>query len=167
MIDMNVHLTANRTGDWTDGNRFSSIHERELDAFATVLDKYSATSEAIIAAGDFNIPNTGDLYDMLIDKCQLIDIFQKRKGVTYHSEFLSGGKSSHWIDYILVRTSHAFQVGHIGSGLSGRVRLRAQGKLRFLSDHKALTACIRIPYLLETETQSIPCASTGRNLHIL
>jgi endonuclease/exonuclease/phosphatase family metal-dependent hydrolase len=51
----NTHLSANRDGDWSPGNRYTRVHRVELGHLAGELDRQDPALPVVVA-GDLNVP---------------------------------------------------------------------------------------------------------------
>jgi hypothetical protein len=61
----NTHLTANKDGDWSVGNRYNDLHRRQLTRLqAAVASRIPALT---IVGGDFNLASSGALYHRILD----------------------------------------------------------------------------------------------------
>lgn len=99
MYVVNTHPVANRDGDWTESNRFFSLHRGQLAALADVV---SGLEWPAVVCGDFNIARDSVLYRDFITSTGLADAFGGRCQPTFHADYLGPGKSPHCIDFILV-----------------------------------------------------------------
>jgi len=134
VVIANTHLTANKDGDWSSGNRYHTYQGAQL----TVLHRVLARAGATIVTGDFNIASDSPLYPRIIDGGAWRDPFVEADPVTYHGEFLPPGYPPHRIDYVLVS---GFPVLDTEVLFADPVTL-PDGRTTFLSDHVALTARI-------------------------
>lgn len=98
---VNTHLTANRDGDWSPGNRFFAFHHAQLRRFNTTLRRRRRPGLTVIT-GDFNIASNSSIYPSIIDHGARHDPFAATDPVTFHARFLPPGEPAHRIDYILV-----------------------------------------------------------------
>jgi len=127
----NTHLTANKDGDWSAGNRHLGFQRTQVARLQAALGR--AGTDLVVVAGDFNIASDGPLYPLLVDGWR--DPFAATDPVTYHAAFLPPGASGHRIDYLLVRGGRVIHSGLLFAGPDGRGR--------YLSDHVALTATVQ------------------------
>ncbi|MEI8411476.1 MULTISPECIES: endonuclease/exonuclease/phosphatase family protein [unclassified Kribbella] len=96
---VNTHLLANRDGDWSETNRFWSLHQSQL----TALGRYvGAVQQPAIVSGDFNVARDSSLYRDFIHDTGLLDAFGHDCPPTFHPAYLEPGKSSHCIDFLLL-----------------------------------------------------------------
>lgn len=142
----NVHLSANRDGDWSAGNRHHLFQRAQLTALHDALRRARTPgAEVTIVSGDFNISSGGPLYPHIVEHGTWRDPFAEADPPTFHAEFLPPGRAAHRIDYLLVSgdarkhpvTEAALMFGEPVS-LPGHPRT-------FLSDHVALTARVGTP----------------------
>jgi endonuclease/exonuclease/phosphatase family metal-dependent hydrolase len=136
----NTHLTANKDGDWSAGNRYHAFQRAQLGKLHGVVRR--AGAGLVLLTGDFNIASASPLYPLIVDGGAWRDPFATTDPVTYHTAFLPPGYAGHRIDYVLVRGDPArFPV--TGSGLLFAEPLALpDGRRVYLSDHVALTARI-------------------------
>jgi endonuclease/exonuclease/phosphatase family metal-dependent hydrolase len=142
----NTHLTANKDGDWSAGNRYHALQRAQLGMLHTVLRQAGAVGNRLmLVTGDFNIASDAPLYPLIIDGGAWRDPFAATDPVTYHAEFLPPGSPAHRIDYLLVSGDAArFPVIDNGLLFAEPLTLPA-GRRMYLSDHVALTARIGLP----------------------
>jgi hypothetical protein len=126
----NTHLTANKDGDWSAGNRHLGFQRAQLVRLHAALRRTG--TDLVVVAGDFNIASDGPLYPLLVDGWR--DPFAATDPVTYQAAFLPPGASGHRIDYLLVRGGRVVD--------SGLLFAAPDGQGRYLSDHMALTATV-------------------------
>jgi len=139
----NTHLTANKDGDWSADNRYHAFQRTQLRMVHAVLGR-ARTTELTIVTGDFNIASASPLYPLIVDGGAWRDPFAVADPVTYHAEFLPPGSTAHRIDYLLVSGDPAtFPVTGAEPLFTGPVAL-PDGRVRYLSDHVALTARVAV-----------------------
>jgi len=95
----NTHLTANRDGDWSDGNRHYPLQRAQLGRLHAVMDEASA--DLTVLCGDFNVAASGALYDAV--RAGYRDPFAETDPWTFHVALLHPGRRPQRIDYLLVR----------------------------------------------------------------
>jgi exonuclease III len=94
----NTHLTANKDGDWSAGNRHHAFQRAQLARLHAVLRRArTAGTRMMIVSGDFNIASDGPLYPLVVDGGAWGDPFAGTDPVTYHQEFLPRGCLPHRI----------------------------------------------------------------------
>jgi endonuclease/exonuclease/phosphatase family metal-dependent hydrolase len=137
----NTHLTANKDGDWSAGNRYHTFQRTQLGMLHATLRRARTTgTELLIVAGDFNIASDSPLYPLIVDGGAWRDPFTATDPTTYHVEFLPPGSSPHRIDYLLVHGDEE-RFPLIDTGLLFAEPLALPGGRRiYASDHVALTA---------------------------
>jgi exonuclease III len=136
----NTHLTANKDGDWSAGNRYHALQRAQVGTLHTVLQRIR--TDLTIVTGDFNIASDGPLYPLIVDGGAWRDPFHATDPATYHVEFLPPGSTGHRIDYLLV-AGDAARFPVLDSGLLFAEPLALpDGRRMYLSDHVALTARI-------------------------
>ncbi len=136
----NTHLTANKDGDWSAGNRYHTYQRRQVEMLHAALRRArTADTGLVIVAGDFNISSSSPLYPLIVDGGAWRDPFAATEPVTYHVEFLPPGSSPHRIDYLLLSGDEA-RYPLVDSATLFAEPLTLPGGRMFLSDHMALTA---------------------------
>ncbi len=99
----NVHLTANRDGKWSDGNRYEALQTEQVKRVHEVLDRSRRVDTAlVIACGDFNLPSDCGLYDAVVDSGVWHDPFAAADVPTFHADLLPAHARAHRVDYLLV-----------------------------------------------------------------
>lgn len=97
---VNVHLSANTLGDWTNQSVFYAQHQKELSILSQVISKHEIP---IIIAGDFNIPRDCTLFESFLSDNQLYDALKNDIQPTFRKEFLPIGEPGRRIDHILIK----------------------------------------------------------------
>jgi endonuclease/exonuclease/phosphatase family metal-dependent hydrolase len=141
----NTHLTANKDGNWSTGNRYHAFQRKQVEmVHATLRRAGAADTELMVATGDFNIASAA-LYPLIVDGGAWRDPFAATDPVTFHAEFLPAGCTGNRIDYVLISGDEAtFPV--INSGLLfAEPLVLASGRRMHLSDHVALTVQVGLP----------------------
>jgi exonuclease III len=137
-----THLTANRDGDWSVGNRHHGFQSAQLAMVHTVA-REARTAGLTILAGDFNLASDGPLYPTVAAGWR--DPFAVTDPASYHVEFLPPGSIGRRIDYLLVSGDET-RYPVIGCGLLfAEPMALPEGRQMFLSDHVALTVHIGLP----------------------
>jgi exonuclease III len=151
----NTHLSSNKDGDWSAGNRYHALQRRQVAMTHAALRRARrADTELMVVTGDFNIASSAPLYPLIVDGGAWRDPFAATDPVTFHPEFLPAGSTGNRIDYALVQGDEArFPV--LDSGLLFAEPLAlADGGRMYLSDHVALT--VRL---------GLRCVPTGRDVN--
>jgi endonuclease/exonuclease/phosphatase (EEP) superfamily protein YafD len=133
---VNTHPTANADGDWSSGNRFTSLHRQQLASLAAVVQ---SLQPPVVVCGDFNIARDSDLHRDFLEKTQLADAFGGQCAPTFRSGYLPDGRTAHCIDFILVSPAVATKDTHLM--FTAPMPLRS-GTESFLSDHLGLCATL-------------------------
>jgi len=142
----NTHLTANRDGDWSAGNRHHALQRTQLGMLHTVLARARTVgTQRMIVSGDFNVASDSPLYPMIIGGGAWRDPFAATDPVTYHLAFLPSGSTPHRIDYLLVHGDTATSAVIDSELLFVEPLALPDGRRMYLSDHVALTARIASP----------------------
>jgi len=126
----NVHLTANRDGDWSAGNRHHRFQAAQL---ALLRDAMRSAGPAVLT-GDFNVASDCPLYPSIVDGWH--DPFTATDPPTFHQAMLPPGRCAKRIDYILVRG--------VEQPVGTEVLFTGSAPHDLLSDHAGLLARIAI-----------------------
>jgi endonuclease/exonuclease/phosphatase family metal-dependent hydrolase len=126
----NVHLTANRDGDWSAGNR----HHRFQAAQLRLLRDAMRGPDPAVLTGDFNVTSGSPLYPSIVDGWR--DPFAVTNPPTYQESMLPAGRRASRIDYILVRG--------VEEPVQTAVLFTEPASLGLVSDHVGLFAEIAI-----------------------
>jgi endonuclease/exonuclease/phosphatase family metal-dependent hydrolase len=139
----NVHLTANRDGDWSLGNRHEALQAAQLRKVHQALrEARRGDTELVIAGGDFNLPSGSALYESLVDAGAWRDPFAAADLPTFHAELLPAGATAYRVDYLLVHGDpDRYPVTGTELLFTGPVAMPSGGTA-FLSDHVAQTVTI-------------------------
>lgn len=101
LVVVNTHLTANRDGDWSPGNRHRGLQRAQLAALHRVLAESAGIAVPMaVLGGDFNIASDSG-HDVVPDGW--LDPFAAEDRPTFHAAFLPPGRRVRRIDYLLVR----------------------------------------------------------------
>jgi endonuclease/exonuclease/phosphatase family metal-dependent hydrolase len=137
-----THLTANRDGDWTEGNRHFELQRRQLARLNRVLARPRRT-ELTVVTGDFNIASDSVHYPAILGEGTRRDPFSGTNPTTFHSVFLPQRESAHRIDYVLLTgDEQRFKVLDAATLFPEPVTV--DGEQLYLSDHIGLTVHIGI-----------------------
>ncbi len=135
-----THLSANRDGDWSAGNRHYDLHGDELRRLTLALRRPRGTLLTVVT-GDSNIASDSGHYQSIVDDGALRDPFAGNNPTTFHPTFLPDGSPPHRIDYVLVSGDAArFPVLQAATLLPEPVTV--DGAELYLSDHVGLTVQI-------------------------
>jgi endonuclease/exonuclease/phosphatase family metal-dependent hydrolase len=131
-IVADTHLSANRGGDWSTGNRYEALQRGQLRLLWRAV---GAPAGLTIVAGDFNIAADSPLYPAIVSSGAWRDPFAGMQLATYQSELLPAGAAPHRIDYILVGGDPAdHPILH-----SGLMLTEPLPEVGYASDHIAVT----------------------------
>jgi exonuclease III len=130
----NTHLTANKDGDWSAGNRYHRFQRAQLDRLHSVLRRLPADRPTVVT-GDFNIASDSPLYPVIVDNGRWQDPFADTDPATFQAAFLPSHKPPHRIDFVLTRGTAPVQ--------DPQVVFPDPENGIYLSDHVALSA--RVP----------------------
>jgi endonuclease/exonuclease/phosphatase family metal-dependent hydrolase len=141
----NTHLTANKDGDWSAGNRYHSFQRRQVELTHAILRRArTAGIELVVVTGDFNISSDSPLYALIVDGGVWRDPFAATDPATYHAEFLPPGFPGKRIDYVLASGDETrFPIVEHGPLFAEPLTL-PDGRRMYVSDHVALTASLRV-----------------------
>jgi len=98
---INLHLSPNRDGDWSPGNRYAAVHRAQLAAVAA-----QATAEGerhdgpVVVTGDFNVAKDSDLFTGFAAASGLEDAFAGQAPATFRTP---AGRAPRCIDHLLFR----------------------------------------------------------------
>jgi endonuclease/exonuclease/phosphatase family metal-dependent hydrolase len=137
---VNTHLTANKDGDWSPGNRYFAYQRAQLTRLHQVLARLTGP---VVVTGDFNLASQGALYPLIVPD-GWHDVFAGTDQVTYHPAFLPPGAGAHRIDYVLLRGG----VSVLDARLVFSDPVTVDGAdlpPMFVSDHVALSARLSLP----------------------
>ncbi len=129
----NVHLSANKDGDWSAGNRYCSLLGKQLG----IVRRFCDGPGRIVMTGDLNLAAGCALHREFITDGDWIDAFAGDTRPTFHPEFLPPGSASKRIDHVLVRG---------GPVTVEATRLLFEERVGgvFLSDHRGLQARVTV-----------------------
>jgi endonuclease/exonuclease/phosphatase family metal-dependent hydrolase len=122
----NVHLTANRDGDWSSTNRHHGFQRAQL---LLVRDAMRSADPAVLT-GDFNVTSGSRLYPSIVEGWR--DPFAASNPPTYQQAMLPPDRPASRIDYILVRG--------VADPVETAVLFAEPAQFGLLSDHVGLLA---------------------------
>ncbi|GAA3216698.1 endonuclease/exonuclease/phosphatase family protein [Actinocorallia longicatena] len=132
---VNTHLTANRDGDWSAGNRYSGVQRGELARLGEVV---AGIGGRVVVAGDFNVPRESSELAAFAAAAGVTDLLEGRTEPTFRPT--AKWPSPPALDQVYTR------------GLKGRARLvmrdevrLARGRTAYLSDHFGIAAELQPP----------------------
>jgi endonuclease/exonuclease/phosphatase family metal-dependent hydrolase len=135
---LNVHLIANKDGDWSSGNRHYLKEKAQLESLQNWTQGLAGDG-VVIASGDFNLARTCDLFEEFIKHGGWNDAFADNPSPTFHKEFLPAGREPQCIDYLLYKSG---SLRHEDAKVLFQNKLMDNGKA-YLSDHMGLYARFR------------------------
>ena len=130
---VNLHLSANKDGVWSPGNRY---HTKQLIQLNDVARQLSQIGGRLVVGGDFNVARHSDLYDMFIDRTHLHDTAGANDMPSFHAAFLPSDRTPVCIDFIFTRDMRTTSYTHL---LTLPVALAA-GVDGYVSSHHAVNA---------------------------
>jgi len=131
---VNLHLSANKDGDWSSHGRYYHKQARQLEDVRAVLSHMPI--RRLIVAGDFNVARVSELYANFIRSNGLVDAAGDTTLPTFHQQFLPNDRSAQAIDHILVR---GFSAQHFYQMFDQKSQLH-NGQQAFVSSHRAIVA---------------------------
>jgi len=139
----NTHLTANKDGDWSAGNRYHAFQRTQVGMVHAALRRArKASTELMVVTGDFNIASAAPLYPLIMDGGAWHDPFRATDPVTFHTEFLPPSCTGNRIDYVLISGDRSrFPVVDSRTLFTEPLELPTGHKM-YLSDHVALTVLV-------------------------
>ncbi|PBC75560.1 endonuclease/exonuclease/phosphatase family metal-dependent hydrolase [Streptomyces sp. TLI_235] len=142
----NAHLSANRDGDWSAGNRHEALQRAQLRAVHEALRRAGRSDTRLaLLVGDFNLPSTCGLYRRAVDGGAWRDPFAAADLPTFHAPLLPAGARAHRVDYVLVQGDPGrHPVTAADLLLTEPVRLPS-GAASYLSDHMAQLVRVAMP----------------------
>jgi endonuclease/exonuclease/phosphatase family metal-dependent hydrolase len=138
IVVMNTHLHANYQGNWSPSNFMTRIQANQVQHLADLV-RAEASEALVIVCGDFNFPRQAFLYEQLLAKAGLVDVFAGDPRPTYIPFPLVPASWETTLDYLLLRypaNSNIQVKPDILRLEDDSMRWQYQ---RFLSDHCALT----------------------------
>lgn len=146
----NVHLSANRDGDWSPGNRHETLQMSQVRRVHQALRRARNGDTALmVVGGDFNLPSGSALYEALTGTSTGTgtwrDPFAAADLPTFHVELLPAGAMPHRIDYLLI-DADPDRYPIVGTDvLFTEPVTMPSGGTAFLSDHVAQMIRIAVP----------------------
>jgi endonuclease/exonuclease/phosphatase family metal-dependent hydrolase len=134
VVILNTHLTANYLGDWRGDNLFTRNERAQLAQLAELV-RAEPPDALVLAAGDFNIPRGGWLYDEFLAASGLTDPLAGDRRPTVRLPPILSGRHAAPIDFALLRPP-ALPNLHVESDLVFQDKLPIEGQRQaYLSDH--------------------------------
>lgn len=142
----NVHLTANRDGDWSAGNRYEALQAAQLETVHRALRAARrGDTELMIVGGDFNVPSGSALHEGIVDAGRWRDPFAAADLPTFHAALLPAGATAHRVDYLLVHGDPGRYPVTGTELLFTEPAAMPSGGTAYLSDHVAQTVTVAAP----------------------
>lgn len=132
---VNVHLSANKDGDWSPHNRYHAKQSIQLNDVARQLSQIGGK---MVVGGDFNVARHSDLYDMFVDRTHLLDTAGANNIPSFHAAFLPADRVSECIDFIFTRELQTLSYRHC---FEAPVALAADIE-EYVSSHHAINAVV-------------------------
>jgi endonuclease/exonuclease/phosphatase family metal-dependent hydrolase len=142
LVVANTHVTANKDGDWSVGNRYHGLQRAQVRRVHATVRRAADGAGAVVLTGDFNIASDSPLYPAIVDNGHWYDPFAATDPTTFHVRYLPPGSTGHRIDYLLVSGDAAVSDPEV---LFTEPVDLADGRRTHLSDHVALAARVTLP----------------------
>ena len=98
---INLHLSPNRDGDWSPGNRYAAVHRAQLAAVAAQAAAEGERHDGpLVVTGDFNVAKNSDLFTGFAAASGLEDAFAGQAPATFRTP---AGRAPRCIDHLLYR----------------------------------------------------------------
>ena len=98
---INLHLSPNRDGDWSPGNRYAAVHQAQLAAVtAQAVAEGERHTGPVVVTGDFNVAKDSDLFTRFAANSGLEDAFAGQAPATFRT---GAGRAPRCIDHLLYR----------------------------------------------------------------
>lgn len=137
---INAHLSPNIDSNWHPTNRFVPFVSSQLEQLIAEIKKLHKEGNTVILAGDLNTARDSLLYDMLVERAKLSDVFEKDFHPTMHHELSRRGFRPRRLDYIFTRNAAKSATTIKADYLFTEKVTFSSGKTGFLSDHIGLFA---------------------------
>jgi endonuclease/exonuclease/phosphatase family metal-dependent hydrolase len=129
---INLHLSPNRDGDWSPGNRYAAVHQAQLAAVTAEASKHAGL---IVVTGDFNVAKDSELFTGFAASSGLEDAFAGQAPATFRT---GTGRPGRCIDHLLYRPGRD-RLAPAESGLAFDSEQAWPGQPpAYLSDHRGL-----------------------------
>ena len=138
VVVMNTHLHANYHGNWSRSNPMARIQTNQVQHLVGLV-RAEAPEVLVIVCGDFNFPRQAFLYEELLARAGLIDVFAGDIRPTYIPFPLVSARWKTTLDYLLIRHPENSIIDVQPDILCLEDRSKRWPHQRFLSDHCALT----------------------------
>jgi exonuclease III len=133
---VNVHLSANKDGDWSPGNRY---HAKQSVQLHDVAKQLAVLKGKLVIGGDFNLARHCDLYEKFVEQTRLYDTAGPDTTPSFHMAFLPSDRTPVCIDFIFTRGMQTLSYRH---HLETPVTL-ATGLEGYVSSHHAISAEVK------------------------
>jgi endonuclease/exonuclease/phosphatase family metal-dependent hydrolase len=144
---LNTHLVTDWEFEWSPQNLYYNTVQTQVREVIKHVMHLTKKGQSVLLMGDFNMKKHSLLYDELIEKTKMKDIFEKETSPTYFIERLDykfKGKTSERIDFIFVKEEKAKVKATPRGHMMDKQERLINGKLSYLSDHIGLRADIEI-----------------------
>lgn len=128
---MNIHLSANKDGDWSPGNRY---HAKQSIQLSDVARQVSQLHGKLVVGGDFNLARHADIYELFLSKTHLQDTAGTNNTPSFHKESLPPERTPVCIDFIFTRGAVTLSYEHL---FTEPVEL-LPGVMGYVSSHDAV-----------------------------
>jgi endonuclease/exonuclease/phosphatase (EEP) superfamily protein YafD len=133
---INLHLSPNRDGDWSPGNRYAAVHRAQLAAVAAQAAAEGERHDGpVVVTGDFNVAKDSDLFTGFAAASGLEDAFAGQAPATFRTP---AGRAPRCIDHLLYRPGRD-RLAAAESSLAFEAEEPWPGQPpAYLSDHRGL-----------------------------
>lgn len=139
---LDTHLTQNSDHDWSENNRYIPILTKQLEQLIRLRDHFTKREQAVILAGDFNMPKGTRYYHDFLKSTKLRDAFPKDSFPTYQESFLPKNASVGRLDFIF--HSDNLSIKDTNYILQSPIE-DDRGENFYLSDHIGLVTTFALP----------------------
>jgi endonuclease/exonuclease/phosphatase family metal-dependent hydrolase len=136
IVVLNTHLTANYTGDWSEGNLYANQEYQQLRQLAEIAQS-QAQDALVFVCGDFNIPRGSWLYHHFLEASGLTDPMADNALPTYRPHRSLPTRYATAIDFALYRAPQLPGL-QVESCLRFEDRINHQRSSIHLSDHMGI-----------------------------
>lgn len=130
---VNLHLSANKDGDWSPGNHY---HAKQSTQLTDVARQVHLLQGKLVVAGDFNLARHSDIYESFVERTRLHDTAGSNNASSFHQSFLPPDRTAVCIDFIFTRQAKTSSYAHL---LASPVSLTPIER-GYVSSHSAINA---------------------------
>jgi endonuclease/exonuclease/phosphatase family metal-dependent hydrolase len=134
VVVLNTHLSANYSVDWRPGNHYARVEQRQLAQLAEIVAAQPPEA-LVVAAGDFNLPRGGWLYDEFLAATGMVDPLAGDTRPTHRVPLGLPARLAKPIDFALVRAPSLPGLSIHGALCFDQPVPLVGGRAGYLSDH--------------------------------